>query len=101
MLSIEIRRMLEGGRFTRTCLRGVLDSLGKNKIDDHRWSHLIRKAGNAIGEIYWSINNNRKSCDGHCGREYRLFHNLTVIEFYEGIIKEIYKLEDGLDLIGP
>ena len=87
-------QMREGGRLTITCLEGVLDSLGQKKIAHEQWSDLVRKAGSAVGELDWVINNDRKSCAGSCGTMYHLFHNATVIEFYEGVIKKMYQLDN-------
>jgi len=85
--------MHKGGTLTITCLEGVLDSLGKNKIVSDQWNDLVRKAGRAIGKLDWVINNGRKSCLGSCGTMYHVLHNDTVIKFYEGIVESVYRLD--------
>jgi len=90
--------MLKGGALTVTCLEGVLDSLGKNRIVNEQWSNLVRNAGRAVGKLNWVINNERKSCAGPCGSMYRVMHNATIIEFYEGIVENVYQLEDNNEL---
>ncbi len=59
--------MREGGTLTITCLKGVLDSLGQNKIANEQWGDLVINAGNAVDELDWAINNHRKSCAYTCG----------------------------------
>jgi len=88
-------QMREGGTLTITCLKGVLDSLGQNKIANEQWGNLVKNAGSAVSELDWAINNDRKSCAGSCGTMYYLFHNATVIKFYEGVIKKIYQLDNN------
>jgi len=86
--------MRKGGALTITCVEGVLDSLGNNKIVSEQWGDLVRNAGRAVGKLDWVINNGRKSCAGSCGTMYYAFHNATVIKFYEGVIKNMYNLDN-------
>ena len=86
--------IIEGGVFTLTCLEGVLDSLGRHKIDTDNWSKLVQEAGNAVGALHQTMNTQRKSCEGHCGTLSNVMHYDTMVNFYDNVITEMYLFDN-------